>query len=927
MTYTGTSRLADFARGLSALTLFLCLLVGFPIAMYKMTGSPIPGRIPSWEEIRIILMRPDDDNRVFLAIIELISWGTWFLFALTCVAEVIGYLADCSTAIPRGPIRPLQQLVRDLVTTATLAFSTVASIANSASAAAQTHAATGVHAAADPEPDNPGHPTHSKKAPAPQPTTSDWTPLLADQTPPAPRPEHPWRSHTVQQGDTLWDLAQRTYGSGVLYPKIFESSQHVDQPDGVPALTDPDTLYPGQRVRLPRLGEPDSASSPSRTTSAGTTAHSTPSQQHKTTGAPAPAPSRSPSTATTPSQVPTPVVAPPADNPANPRPSTPRHQDDHHSPLAVTLPSGSRIGLGLAVALSAAVAATRLHRRLRRPINTDPTSYGSPAEPPIPAPVLKARQAHMATYADRDAPLPSDRELALEELLTDEPNSLVIGTRDDRPVAVPLPGLSLGLSGDGAHAAVRAIATELAPKARRYRAEIIIPQADAQMLFPGADIAGLSTALEGLIITPSLREATDHLEAELLRRGRMLQANELPDVPALRIEDPCEPLPTMLLVTTVPAHGDGAVHALAALGRRYCIGALVLGTWASGTNLDLAADGTVTTAHGPDADQFTQARLFHLTADDAAGMLQTIQTANGSEPDVPVSQPSTDTPPEPISPSVTGLVPSPRCMPEGHQAPARLQVLGPVLLHTPDGPITTGLRKGARHLLGYLALHPKGVTRDQAIGALWPDLKPQSAVNQFNTATTNIRGVLRTATGLNEPKYLIHAAGRYRIDPDLVDVDLWQLTATLAEAKRAVADDDAGNRINALARVSDLYTGGFADDFDFAWADTYREHLRRTVVDALGNFVQLIKEEDPERALATLERTITLDLYTEPLYQDIMRLQARLGRPDAVHRTYQLLTLRLEEIDAEANEETLRLLTDLRQPGPLATRRPTNASE
>ncbi|MWA02963.1 hypothetical protein F8568_021800 [Actinomadura sp. LD22] len=49
--------------------------------------------------------------------------------------------------------------------------------------------------------------------------------------------------------------------------------------------------------------------------------------------------------------------------------------------------------------------------------------------------------------------------------------------------------------------------------------------------------------------------------------------------------------------------------------------------------LHLAADGTVTAAHGPDADQFAQARLFHITADDAAGMLQTIQTANGSEPE------------------------------------------------------------------------------------------------------------------------------------------------------------------------------------------------------------------------------------------------------------------------------------------------------
>lgn len=923
MTYTGTSRLTDFVRGLGALTVFVLLLGGFPVGMYALGGSPVPDRLPPWEEVSAALMRPDYDNRLFLATITLTAWGAWCLFILTSIAELVSYLAERSTPLLPRPVRPLHRLVRDLVATATLTFSTVGSIANSASAATPTHATNSVHIATDPEPGTPPHQSSEHVTPAPSTATPDWTPLLAEETPPA-ETKHPWRPHTVEQGDTLWDLAHRTYGSGALYPKIFESSKGIDQPDGIPPLTDPGFLHPGQNLRLPQLGEPDGAPSSPRTPS-NTPEHSTPSKPDKPSDVWLPTPSRSPSRMATPSEVPAPIVAPPADPPASPAPSTLHHQDDHRSPLAISLPSGSRIGLGLATALSVAVAATRLHRRRRRPINTDPSSYGSTTEPAIPAPVLKARQAHMATYADRDVPLPSDRELAGEELLAEEPNFLILGTCGDRPVAVPLPGLSLGLSGDGAHAAARAIATELLPKARRYRAEIIIPQADAQALFPGADLAGLSRTLEGLIITPSLGKAIDHVETQLLHRGRMLQTAELPDVPALRAEDPAEPLPTMLLVATVPTHGDAAVHALAALGRRYCIGALVLGAWTAGTNLGLAVDGTVTAARGPDADQFTEARLFHLTADDAASMLQTIQTANGSEPDIPASPPSTDTPPQPIPPTFTSLVPPARPASEGHQAPAHLQVLGPLLLHTTDGPITTGLRKSAKHLLAYLALHPKGVTRDQAISALWPDLTPESAAIQFNTATTNIRGVLRTATGLTEPKYVIHAAGRYRIDPHVINVDLWQLTTTLADAQQAGADGDGDRRINALALVSDLYTGGFANDLEFDWADTHREHLRRTVVDALGHLVQLIQEEHPERALATLERAITLDLYTEPLYQDIMRLQARLGRPDAVRRTYQLLTTRLDEIDAEPDEETLRLLADLRQPTPTSGRRPPKA--
>jgi DNA-binding SARP family transcriptional activator len=159
--------------------------------------------------------------------------------------------------------------------------------------------------------------------------------------------------------------------------------------------------------------------------------------------------------------------------------------------------------------------------------------------------------------------------------------------------------------------------------------------------------------------------------------------------------------------------------------------------------------------------------------------------------------------------------------------------------------------------------------------------------------------------------YLNYIGGRYHIDPHLIEIDLWQLTATLDEAERATSDAE---RINALAAVSDLYTGEFASGFDSEWAQTHREYLRRTVVDALGRYVQLIQGDDPDRALATLERAITHDPYSEPLYREIMRLQARLGRPDAVQRTYQLLASRLSEIDAEPDEPTLKLLADLRQP-------------
>ncbi len=52
--------------------------------------------------------------------------------------------------------------------------------------------------------------------------------------------------HEVVSGDTLWAIAQKTLGNGARYPEIFEANK--------PMLSDPDKIYPGQRLRIPQDG-------------------------------------------------------------------------------------------------------------------------------------------------------------------------------------------------------------------------------------------------------------------------------------------------------------------------------------------------------------------------------------------------------------------------------------------------------------------------------------------------------------------------------------------------------------------------------------------------------------------------------------------------------------------------------------------------
>jgi len=49
--------------------------------------------------------------------------------------------------------------------------------------------------------------------------------------------------HTVAKGDTLWAIAKKSYGDGSKFKTIFEANR--------PMLSDPDEIYPGQKLRIP----------------------------------------------------------------------------------------------------------------------------------------------------------------------------------------------------------------------------------------------------------------------------------------------------------------------------------------------------------------------------------------------------------------------------------------------------------------------------------------------------------------------------------------------------------------------------------------------------------------------------------------------------------------------------------------------------
>ena len=84
-------------------------------------------------------------------------------------------------------------------------------------------------------------------APAPAPEASTPEPEVAFDQASEQEEETPGRTYTVESGDTLWAIAEKMYGSGGKYMKIFEANTKL--------LDSPDKIFPGQKLVIPDLEE------------------------------------------------------------------------------------------------------------------------------------------------------------------------------------------------------------------------------------------------------------------------------------------------------------------------------------------------------------------------------------------------------------------------------------------------------------------------------------------------------------------------------------------------------------------------------------------------------------------------------------------------------------------------------------------------
>jgi len=295
------------AAGLGATLLILVMVVGTPLLLLAIGVTPWTEDLG---ELGTLLTSPDDGTLALL-VIGVVAWVAWVVLALSLLVEILAAIRGVTA--PRLPGLAIPQgLAGRLVATAALFFA-VAPVGAPVFAPQVAHAAPVVEA--PPIANQPEASLAPSAAPAPEAATHEETPtvdyvvrrgdslwkiaqehlgdgmryreiialneavlhgepsfidpgltlrLPSDAAPAVDSTDEPQteKTHVVEPGDTLWDVAEEELGDGQRYPEIFKASHDTVQADGQ-HLTDPDLIRPGWELTIPGADDSPVVESPS----------------------------------------------------------------------------------------------------------------------------------------------------------------------------------------------------------------------------------------------------------------------------------------------------------------------------------------------------------------------------------------------------------------------------------------------------------------------------------------------------------------------------------------------------------------------------------------------------------------------------------------------------------------------------------------
>lgn len=232
----------------------------------------------------------------------------------------------------------------------------------------------------------------------------------------------------------------------------------------------------------------------------------------------------------------------------------------------------------------------------------------------------------------------------------------------------------------------------------------------------------------------------------------------------------------------------------------------------------------------------------------------------------------------------------------------RLRLLGSAIIEGPDGPLHDAVaQRAALALLALLARSPGGtVSRDKAVGMLWPESTDARARGRLRTTLHSLRRALAPEVILSRGDDLALNAAQVSSDVDAFE--------------KAVAED-------RLETAASLYGGPFLDGFHLngagvldRWAEEERAELARTYENTLERLAASADDRgDITAAAKWWDRLSRQRPESERIIVHAMRAAALAGdRSRALEQADRYEALLRDEYGAEPGAEVMELARSIR---------------
>lgn len=211
-------------KGLAALAGLAVIVAGVPWLLLTVAGNPIP----SWDIVVGLSTHPDYGGSFLMgSLLPIIAWIAWASFVFSLLTVIPSALRGVKPPQVRGLV--IQQKAASALLGAVIVM--FGGLAGAGAATAAEQAAPAV-----------SHSVASQQAPQ----------TIAPSVAPPATDGVVMKSLTVNEGDSLWGMAESSLGDGDRYPELYEASKGIVQADGQ-TISNPDIIQPGWTINVPTM--------------------------------------------------------------------------------------------------------------------------------------------------------------------------------------------------------------------------------------------------------------------------------------------------------------------------------------------------------------------------------------------------------------------------------------------------------------------------------------------------------------------------------------------------------------------------------------------------------------------------------------------------------------------------------------------------